>query len=587
MILLVLFAFFAGIVTILSPCILPVLPIVLSGSLSGNKHRPLGIVLGFIASFTFFTLFLSLLVSLTHFPANVIRSISVVILFFFGLSLLIPKLQVMMETFFSSLTGLAPSSSKTGFLGGIVIGLSLGLLWTPCVGPILASVISLALTNRVTIDTFIITLSYAIGTALPMFVIMLTGRKLFQLVPSLLDKTTSIQKVFGVLMVLLSVGLFFGVDRTFQTWVLNTFPSYGTGLTLFEQNSLVKSALQKVGSSNNEPEVYGGTLAPEVMAGGQWFNLPEGKTSLKLSDLRGKVVLIDFWTYTCINCQRTFPYLKSWWEKYEDQGLVIIGVHAPEFEFEKDAKNVAQALNDFGITYPVVQDNDFATWNAYKNDSWPSEYLIDKDGKVRYHEIGEGRYAEKEKNIQTLLNELHPDTPMTTEVDDKDYQLYSRTPETYLGYYRMQGLTRSETIKPDIKAIYTAPNKLDYNTFALDGVWAINRTYAIPEKDALLFYHVDSKDVYLLMEPVAGDTSAGRSTEAQTMSLSNGSVQRSKVKILVDNKTQFPGADVKDGIVIVDKSRLYHIARFDTPGEHIVTVQFLDGNVHVYTFTFG
>lgn len=571
MILLLLFAFFAGIVTVLSPCILPVLPIVLSGSLSGNKHRPLGIVFGFVASFTFFTLFLSYLVSLTHISSNIIRSFSIIVLFLFGISLLIPKLQVMMETLFSSLTGFAPSSNRTGFWGGVIIGLSLGLLWTPCVGPILASVISLALTNQVTIDTFLITLSYAVGTALPMFVIMLTGRKLFQAMPRLLDRTATIQRGFGVIMILLSIGLFFGIERTFQTWVLQTFPSYGAGLTLFEQNSAVKDALQNITTDTDASEQTAGNTqtfgtAPELIPGGEWFNLPDGKTSLTLADLRGKVVLLDIWTYTCINCQRTLPYVKSWWEKYKDQGFVVIGVHSPEFEFEKDPKNVMQAIKDFGITYPVMQDNNFATWNAYKNDAWPSEYLIDKDGRVRYHDIGEGHYDEKEKNIQTLLNELHPDAPVTTKVDDAGYQIYARTEETYLGYYRLRGLTPSQNITADTASTYVLPQKLGYNEFAFDGTWTVNRTYSAPGKDAAIIYHVDAKDVYLLMEP-----------------MENGAT----VQVEVDNEKQYPGADVKNGLVIVDKSRLYHIAHFDTPGEHIVTIRFPEANIKAYTFTFG
>lgn len=574
MILLIIFAFFAGIVTILSPCILPILPIVLSGSMSGNKHRPLGIVLGFIASFTFFTLFLSLIVNATGISGESLRFISIGILFIFGLSLLVPKLQVMMETFFSSLIGVQKTQNRTGFLGGIVIGLSLGLLWTPCVGPILAAVISLALTNSVTIETFVITLAYAIGTAVPMFLIMLTGRRLFIKFPTLLDSTSHIQKGFGIIMIILSLGLYFGVDRSFQTWILTVFPSYGAGLTQFEQTSFIKSALKNISSPSQDTSSMGrpsfdmqkGRMAPEIIPGGQWFNLPDGKTSLTMEDLKGKVVLIDFWTYSCINCQRTFPYLKDWWTKYKDQGLVIIGVHSPEFEFEKDANNVTQALKDFGLTYPVVQDNNFATWKAYQNDSWPSEYLIDKDGHIRYHEVGEGGYAEKEKNIQELLNELHPQKPVTATINDKDYQLYANTPETYLGYYRLANLTGSERVTPDVQTTYTAPDKLEYNAFAFDGDWTVGQTFSTPRSKSSLFYHVDAKDVYLLMEPTAGKPIA---------------------KILVDNKTQFPGADVKDGEVIVDKSRLYHIVHFDTPGEHIVTIQFLDGNVQVYTFTFG
>lgn len=247
MVLLVLFAFLAGIVTVLSPCILPLLPIILSSADGSGKQRPLGVVAGFIASFTFFTLFLSTIVRYSQIPADSLRFLSVVILALFGLSLLISQVQVGVEQLFSRLANLAPSGKNhTGFFGGVIIGVSLGLLWTPCVGPILASVISLAISGTVTTQAFLITFSYALGTAIPLLLIMLAGSTALQRVPWLVRNAARIQKAFGVLMIATAIGIFFNLDRKFQTFILEKFPNYGLGLTQLEDNEQVKNELKKM-----------------------------------------------------------------------------------------------------------------------------------------------------------------------------------------------------------------------------------------------------------------------------------------------------------------------------------------------------
>ena len=415
MILLVFFAFLAGVVTVLSPCILPILPIILTSSIGGQnigKSRPIGVVIGFILSFTFFTLFLSTIVRLSGIPADSLRLVSVLVIAGFGVSFLIPKFQVLLEGLFSKLAGFMPSSrNRTGFGGGLLIGLSVGLLWTPCVGPILASVISLAITGTVTFDAFLITLFYSLGTAIPMFFIMLGGQNALRRVPWLFSNLGNIQKIFGVLMILTAIAIFFNIDRKFQTFILDKFPQYGTGLTKFEDNETIRRELEKRDGKEIKKEDMGkpmfdllspkGAKAPAIIPGGVWFN----SDPLTLEELKGKVVIVDFWTYSCINCQRTFPYLRNWYEKYKDKGLVIIGVHSPEFEFEKSEKNVAEAIKDFKLTYPIVQDNDFATWRDYANHYWPAKYIIDKEGYIRYTHFGEGAYDETERIIQELLKE--------------------------------------------------------------------------------------------------------------------------------------------------------------------------------------
>ena len=575
MILLLGFAFLAGIVTILSPCILPILPIVLSSSIGGKKtslSRPIGVVVGFIASFTFFTLFLSTIVQLSGIPANALRVLSVVVIALLGVSMLVPKFQLITEQLFSRLASRMPrTQAQPGFVAGIIVGLSLGLLWTPCVGPILASVISLAITGTVTLSAFFITFAYALGTAIPMFLIIVGGRSLLNKVPWLFANTGKIQKGFGVLMILTAIGIYTNVDRRLQTLIIEKFPQYGVGLTKFEDNAIVQKQLERLAGTKTDDKNIGkpmfdllnpkGVRAADIIAGGIWFN----SKPLSLNSLKGKVVLIDFWTYSCINCQRTLPYLRDWWSKYQDKGLVIIGVHAPEFEFEKDPENVRKAIADFKLTYPIVQDNDFSTWRAYNNHYWPAKYFIDKEGYIRYTHFGEGEYDKSEQVIQELLNEAGAEG-ISQKVDNPEYQVYGRTPETYLGYSRVEYLASPESIRYDGVSTYTRPLIVPNDRYSLDGEWAITKEYANPRKGASLEFNFDAKEVFLVMGP---------------------SKSPAKVKVTVDDGEQFYGEDVVDSMVTIDADRLYKLVNLPLPGRHMLKLEFLDDNAQLFAFTFG
>ena len=574
MILLIAFAFLAGVVTVLSPCILPLLPIILASADSENKQKPLGVVVGFVASFTFFTLFLSTIVSSLGIPASSLRLLSIGILVVFGLSLLIPQVQTKLEVIFSKLANFAPSSqNKTGFSGGVIIGFSLGLLWTPCVGPILASVISLAITGSVNTQAFLITLAYATGTAIPMLLIMKAGSTALKKVPWLVKNTSLIQKTFGVLMVMTAIGIYFNVDRRFQTYILEKFPNYGTGLIQLEENDQVKQELEKINSLPLDDFEKGQPMsdsmkeqkntAPELISGGEWFN----SEPLKLSELRGKVVLIDFWTYSCINCQRTLPYIESWWEKYQDQGLVIIGVHSPEFEFEKDPNNVKEAIADFGLKYPVMQDNEFKTWRAYKNRYWPAKYLIDKDGVVRYTHFGEGDYDETEEMIQKLLEEAGSEVS-SKEISNPGYKTYARTPELYLGAKRISNLVSPQRYKSGEATEFTIPGILPANGFAFDGSWTIDSEYAHPSKDSTLVLNFEAKEVFLVVRPLDKEKTG-------------------LMKIYLDGEISSSGEDVEQGIVTVEKDTLYKLINLEKPGKHELKIEFQDDNLEIYAFTFG
>ena len=313
----------------------------------------------------------------------------------------------------------------------------------------------------------------------------------------------------------------------------------------------------------------GNINAPELVPGGNWF----GSAPLSIKSLRGKVVMVDFWTYTCINCIRTLPYLKNWHEKYADKGLVIIGVHTPEFEFEKSPENVQKALTDFGIKYPVMQDNDYATWRAYDNHYWPAKYIVDKNGKIRYTHFGEGEYDETEEVIQKLLTETGIE--IKESVNNPKYQIATRTPELYLGYGRMGYFATPDQLITDKKKTYELSEDLVLHHFALSGDWQIEEERSMPFEGSTMVLAFESKDVFLVMRPASDKTSEGKA---------------SKVRVLLDDKLltgNNAGDDVKDGVVTVEVDRLYKLVKLDKPGQHVLKLEFLDSNLELYAFTFG
>lgn len=562
MLILMFFAFLAGIVTILSPCILPVLPIILSGSVTGSKKYPYGVVAGFILSFTFFTIFLSSIVKLTGISGDAVRNFAIIIIFVFGLVLIFPKLLVQFELLASKLVSKTSSNSgsvkRDGVWGGFIVGCSLGLIWTPCVGPILASVIALSISGTIAGSSLLIVLSYAIGTAIPMFAILYGGRQVINKVPGLLANLPRIQAVFGVIMILMSIALYFQVERSLQAYVLEKFPKYGAGLTAIENNSIVKKQL------NQEDESTDPYPAPELVDPQNWIN----SNPQTLADLKGKVVLIDFWTYSCINCIRTIPYLEAWHQKYKDDGFVILAVHTPEFEFEKDLNNLRKAVEDFGITYPVVQDNDFKTWRAYKNRFWPAKYLIDKDGNVVYKHFGEGKYAETEAIIVEELMKAGY-TPKTSGVNVKKYQTFSKTPETYLNYSRIKNFASPESIQKDKLFKYSYPSKLELNQVAYKGEWTFQRQNSVPQPNSTLKINFDSKEVFIVARPKTPNTTGTFNVE-----LNGKPYQNDKI-------------DTIGGQVTVDSDKLYHIISLPKADQGELELKFNDNNLEVYAFTFG
>lgn len=559
MLILILFAFIGGIVTILSPCILPILPIILSSSATGGKQKPYGIVIGFILSFTFFTLFLTSIVNATGLSADLLRNISVIILILFGLVLLLPSIQAKAEKLFSILANHAPrSSQRHGFGGGIIIGLSLGLLWTPCVGPILAGVISLALTGSVTSSALLITLAYSLGTTMPMLAIMYGGRQLLQKVPWLLNNSSKIQKIFGVIMVITALAIFFNYDRKFQSYILEKFPNYGTILTSLENNDLIKQNLNSI--MDTTPKSIEQTeeqkKAPSLIPGGQWLN----SQPLSLDELRGKVVLLDFMTYSCINCIRTFPYLQAWHEKYQSQGLAVIGIHTPEFEFEKNPTNVQKALNDFGISFAIMQDNNYATWLAYDNHYWPHTFLINTKGQIVYEHIGEGNYDVTENKIQELLTEANLGSNLDkTNIADKlkADDIQSRSPEVYFGSARNEFLTNGQSQLTGLQS-FKAPKEIELNSLYLVGDWLVQSEYASNvSSGAKIIFKYSARKAYIV---------AGADKELT-------------IKIRQD------GQDLKT--MLVQEKKLYQLTDNGTLETHTLEIEIPEGSLDAFTFTFG
>ncbi len=609
------FSFLAGIVTILSPCILPVAPVIFSASLSKGKSRPFGILFGFILGFSLFTLFLSFLVEISGVSASSLRLVAVLVLFVLGLVLIFPSLGAGLKKLSMKLLALKPKKKSEekdeSFWGGVVIGLSLGLVWTPCAGPILASVVVLSATAGVSLNALLIIFAYSIGTALPMMAIIFGGRALLYKLPSLTKNLAKIQVGFGFLVVLTAAGIYFGWDRGFQTFVLDKFPGYGSGLTQIEELEIVENELKKLTGEDEtvlDDSVCELGMAPEIEGVQEWLN----SESLSMEALRGKVVLIDFWTYSCINCIRTLPFIEGWHEKYVDDGLVIIGVHTPEFEFEKDVGNVRKALEEYNLQYPVVQDNDYKVWRSYNNRYWPAKYLIDKEGCIRYTHFGEGEYEETEEWIQKLLMETgsEPDTDL---LGLDEYEGGKRTHETYLGYGRMDLFGSLEEVEENVEVEYTTGFDLDDDFFAYEGPWTVGYESAVGRVGSNLYLDFTGQEVYLVMNYNPDFYQIEELKEEETNVLLEEAIESVEeegaeeeeevvqaigaVKLYLDGEelpVEYYGEDVDEGgTVQVYQDRLYRLIKFSVgeDGELVeggeLKIEVLTDGIEVFAFTFG
>ena len=539
-------AFVAGIVTAISPCVLPVLPIVFAGGASGGRRRPYAIVAGLVASFTLFTLVASALLSALGLPDDLLRNIAIAAVLVVGFSLLWPRLGSLVERPFQALGRRNPAGAGGGFL----LGVSLGLLFTPCAGPVIAAVAVLAATKRFSVEGVLVTLSYALGAGIVLLLIAIAAQRGMTL-RRMRDRAPRIRQALGGLVVAVAILMALGLDVKLASHV----PGYTKALQGLEESAAAQRRLDGLlaGKSHfqaSEPRDFG--QAPDFQKISTWLN----SKPLTLASLRGKVVLIDFWTYSCVNCIRTLPYVKRWYEAYRDAGLVVVGVHTPEFAFEHVPSNVKGAVESFGIDYPVALDNDYGTWTAWGNRYWPAEYYIDRQGHVRYAHFGEGDYAGTENVIRTLLAEKNLPAPVSGSIHEQT-PTEALTPETYLGSDRLSNFVGSPVV-PGRETSYTIPKVVPLNGVAYGGRWTVDRERIVAGDEARLRLSYHARNVYLVL---------GKGESA-------GSVQ-----VSVDGKP------VKT--IAVTGDRLYTlVAREGQAADHTLDLSFSPGT-EAYAFTFG
>lgn len=564
-------SYVAGLLTALAPCVLPLLPIILGGSLAGDKKdkwRPYIITASLVVSLILFTILLKASTALIGIDPRVWAIGSGVLVIILGFFMLFPDLwaQVIgrlgIEHRSQGLLGKA-YKQENGVISAILIGAALGPIFSSC-SPTYAWVIATVLPSSALLGMFYLTF-YVLGVATALLAIALLGRRLLARIKWASDPKGWFQRIIAILFIIVGIFVATGLDKKVQTYLVEKdFLS----IKLLEEKLVPENNNSTKSNSNSSAnkQKFNVTAydAPELKNIAAWIN----SDPQTIESLKGKVVLVDFWTYSCINCQRTQPYLNAWYDKYNNDGLVIIGVHAPEFGFEKVTKNVQDAVKDANIKYPVALDNDFATWRAYENRFWPAKYLIDKDGQVRYTHFGEGDYAETEETIQALLKESGQTVTDKIEVDRSiNSSARGQTPETYLGYERAERFANTDQFVANQPASYTLANTLKANEWSLGGQWQINdESSQSLSNESRLSFNFSGKEVYLVMSGPPG----------------------ALVGVSVDGQISPGGADVNSkNQVSINGARLYKIVNLDKymTGKKL-TLTFPTG-VTVDAFTFG
>ena len=576
MLLLVAFALVAGAGTALSPCVLPVLPAVLSAGVTGGRRRPLGVVAGLALSFTFATVALVYLIAALGLPNDLVRTLAILTLAVFGIVLLIEPLSDRLEAWISRIVPGPARGRGEGFGSGLLVGASLGLVYAPCAGPILAGVITVSAAQDFTFGRLAVALAYSLGSAAVLYVLILGGRR----VTGRLDAHRGrVQAAMGAVMVAVAAVMFVDLDIKFENAIAGHLPSALLNpASRVETSSEVSDQLAGLrgGHVTSEAGISEATAGARLPVLGQapaftdtqvWFNTP-GRRPLTLTGLRGRVVLVDFWTYTCINCIRTLPYVEAWYRRYERDGLTVVGVHTPEFPFEKEASNVEMAIGDNGLTYPVAQDNDYGTWTAYGNQYWPAKYLIDARGRIRYVHFGEGGYETTEKAIRGLLSEagaarLGGEAEARVQTADPGVA----TPESYLGATRADRFV-NPVIRPGAHDFGAAPAELPPDGLAYGGGWEIGPEAATARAGATLELSFKARRAFCVMG------SPGRAR---------------RMAVLLDGKLipeRLAGPDVRHGMATISAQRLYRLVDLPRAGRHLLTLRPARG-IAGYAFTFG
>jgi cytochrome c biogenesis protein CcdA/thiol-disulfide isomerase/thioredoxin len=589
-------AYLGGVLTIVSPCILPVLPFVFARADRPFLRSGLPMLVGMAATFAAVATLAAVAGGWAVEANQYGRDAALVLLGLFGLALLLPGLAARLGRPFVALGArLSEQAShdaadgSSAILSSLVLGVATGFLWAPCAGPVLGLILTGAALQGASIETSLLLLTFAAGAATSLALAVLAGSKVFAAMKRSLEAGEWIRRGLGAAVLAAVAAIAVGLDTGFLTRISSA------GTASLEQGLLDRlkpeSKTAKVETApsavidgpgmmmKGKPQDQSGDLPiegvlPPLAGVTEWLNSPP----LTQEALKGKVILIDFWTYSCINCLRAIPYVRAWASKYKDQGLVVIGVHAPEFAFEKNVGNVRSAITDLKINYPVAIDNDYALWRAFGNEYWPAHYFIDAEGRIRHHHFGEGDYEESERVIQQLIAE-------TGKAVSTDIAAVSasgaeaaadladvRSPETYIGYDRAENFISPGGAIEDVRHVYaTATPRL--NEWALSGDWTIGKEAAgLNEPDGGIVYRFHARDLHLVLGPGP-----------------DGAPVRFRVTIDGAAPAGSHGVDIDaDGHGTVTGQRLYQLIRQDGQiADHTFEIRFLDPGVQAYAFTFG
>jgi len=580
-----LLAYLGGVLTIVSPCILPVIPFVLARAdrpfLRNGLPMLIGMSLAFAVVATLASVAGGWVVSANQYG----RGAALILLALFGLTLVFPELaDRLMRPLVAVGARLSQSAEQPGvdnLVAPFVLGIATGFLWAPCAGPVLGLILTGAALQGANAGTALLLLVYALGAATSLALALLVGGRVFAAMKRSIGAGEWIRRGVGVAVLAAVVAISLGLDTGFLTNL-----SVGSTTSLEQalldrlrpntKTAMTGPSMQVRPAGEATSDLMVEDLDPSLAGAQEWLNSPP----LTLEGLKGKVVLIDFWTYSCINCLRSIPYVRAWAEKYRDRGLVVIGVHAPEFAFERNVANVKGAVSTLKIGYPVAVDNDYKIWRSFENQYWPAHYFIDANGKVRHHHFGEGEYAESERVIQTLLGEAGnknvPSDVVAVKAsgaeaaasDSADVQSH----ETYVGYDRSENFVSPGGVVKDASHAYAA-GEPQLNDWSLTGNWTVGPERAqLNEQGGSIVYRFHARDLHLVLGPASEGASI-------------------RYRVSIDGKS--PGAahgmdTDADGNGVVTTQRLYQLIRTpDTVADHTFEIRFLDPGVQAYAFTFG
>lgn len=547
------FALMEGVGLILSPCILPVLPLVLATSATGGTARPFGVITGFIVAFAAFALFSRTLIQQTGIDTELIRYASLLLLLLFGFVLVFDALGNRFMAFTEQLARkgsdrIAQHDKGGGFKSGVYIGALIGLVWTPCAGPIMAAAIVQVVQAETDLHAALITLMFVTGAGIPMLVLALCGRRLADKLSGLKKHTNTLRRLTGAVIIAMAVLIWSGADVALLTRPPGNAPRFDKAAT---------ALLKPLDTPYDAPEIAGIDT---------WFNT---QSPVTLASLKGKVVLVDFWTYSCINCVRTLPYVTAWYERYKDDGFVVVGVHTPEFPFEREVENVQGAVAKHGITYPVGMDNNWATWKAFKNRYWPAHYLIDRDGRIVYTHFGEGNYDVTENNIRYLLGIR--DAVPGAEITPAGKAAAGQTAETYLGTYRARNFLPAGGLLKDAEKTYAFADPLPLHHWSLSGDWIAEKTgITALSSGAKLRLHFKAGKVFLVMGTLDGNPV--------------------DVRVMLDGQpvtARKAGKNIRSGMLTVTEETLYELITQPAVAEAVLEIEADRAGLQAYAFTFG